>query len=459
MKDPSTRFKARNRPWAVVLLGSALLAAGAAMALGWDVLRGSSELETQLVAAKREGLPLTVAELQGSAVAEAENADGPYLQALALCDAVPEAEAKTLLASTTSLPVSPAAIRSLGYFTATLEALRRGAQLPHFQAPPPSIDQPASGMEKIRRIAKALQVSALSKFQNGDRDGAFDDLTTLARFSTHLRSWPCGAGYYWAYLIERQAHLAFAAILAKHGDNAWIRKRIRQVAARLGPLEMDRNVKGDLVALREFMRKAEFDPLRVAGAPSSSGKNRDWFEQLDADTAGGFTFRSVRDANEACAIRAWRRVVPALPRTLADVPHTLDAIDEAFNEVGPSRLGNQFFEPLWTQPPVRCYEILATERLVLQAALDLVDGKTAEVTDPRWKRPLIRRSNGRVLTVYSVGANGKDDGGDVKNNLGSPFGDDIYISLPLSGLRFDSGVVSDVATSPPKTHPSSPPAH
>ncbi|AIE84912.1 hypothetical protein OP10G_1544 [Fimbriimonas ginsengisoli Gsoil 348] len=220
--------------------------------------------------------------------------------------------------------------------------------------------------------------------------------------------------------IERQVLDASLRVLERHSREPSVVAGLSKVLKDLGtPTDLRPNVAGEFVLSHRT--------CEVLG-----GKETEFLTSMGITNVDEARFRSlrltwVRQANEATLLKFWRTYYEALPKDPDDVSGIEAAAEQAKKAIadasGPARfLYDQI--SLFTDTNDHPFATAIAQRRVLKAGLTFAKGlvrpdpASRESRDPFGNGPLKYASPGGNLRIYSVGLDGKDDGGDRKRDLG-----------------------------------------
>lgn len=410
----------RKRKVALTLLPVVMIVALGAVA--WqtsDLGRASRDLEAQRAAAKREGVPTEYADLRrlSPPVGIADNAAVPYaraFEALRSSGALKGLKADRLIREIGEGKAKPEdllALRgALEKAAPALEMAREGARRPGF-----SFDrQWEKGAELLfpeyadaRGVVRALVLRAMLTKTPGE---AGKDLRAAARMRAQIGSEPVLIAALVGNSLESDIHRGIRA-LGWRGD-AW-NAAVAPALDDLGPIPpLRRSLSSEAVWGTHFTEELEkYGPETFTAMGTG-----------DAGTPVAFRlsrFGPMRDAYQSRVFEFWRKAWANLPQDPTDFRAASAALQMPPANSGPSYAMLEFLMPVFDQFAQTNTRAEANRRLT-RAALEL--WRSGEVSalpkDPFGSGPLHFRKQGHDWTIWSVGPDGKNDGGKPESEAG-----------------------------------------
>ena len=376
-----------------------------------------------------------------------------------------------------------------GWLEANHEPLRligEAARRPRFYAPlVPSGDPPMTSVllsisDAFFNAARLLEVRAMLHLHDGKVDRAWQDLLACQRLARHVGQGPFLTDGLIAIAVEQTA-LRGDAALAHYGRPT--AAKIRQMRADLGALpaapkmadridHSERFFGLDLITtaarkgvshLRDIMGTFSDEPQGLIEKIRSAGLDAaaDWDEPLRISNRWydrwAAAARKPARAERVATMADCKKDIKALAAGVQRVPGRL--LEKMPRPAAAQWIGEAFavFLTEALDGVTRAEDRLAAERTLADVALDLAvyradHGKypdrladlkpkyRAEIKDPFLDADLIYRPAADGFLLYSVGPNGKDDGGrnrlDYLTDESPPPGyeqwDDVVLRMPVS---------------------------
>jgi len=401
-------------------------------------------LPAELAAARREGLPLTPADLRPNPpVPESQNAAPLYREITRLIGkdkADGNAFSDYLKGQRDS--AATATVRQL--LTKWAEPLRLAelaAQRPRCDFHRPWEQGPDVMLPEfaaMRGVVRALAVRAVIENAGGRPLDALSTVETISRISQHAGEDPIVIGMLVKIALQAFADRPFREVLFAHIDDPSVLRKARTVLASFDPPpNIEHAFRGEVVMCRVCTDIIRKQPNQV----------EQFFGQRKHPTE---IRRDMTDAWEARMLSYWRSVFTALRETRANpverYRRTKALGDEIERHDGdPSYELAAILMPVFAQAQLKVLGIEARHRLqegcIALADFHRTHGRfpsSAEAVglvpnDPFTAKPLIYRPTGSGFLIYSVGENFKDDGGiDKPAKKGDPAPDIVAQFLPRS---------------------------
>jgi hypothetical protein len=407
----------RRNPLAWLVLALLVLAALAGAVVVWIRLATQgSQAPRRLEALRAQGQPVLLADLAGPAVPDDRNA-AAGLAGLApeIKPLEPAVNAFLVDADKLSWPTPEQVAAATGalagqepLFAKLAEVVARPAYRPtaDYTKPPSAVTADALDRQQQNRLVlRLLMVRARTQLAAGQLVAARQSCLTMLRLARQLEGEPFLNGYLVACAARRSAVQTLATVLAAGEPSRDERQTFEAELAQHGPRAALRRA---LASERTF-GIVSFEEIKSA----SSGWLMDWY---------------------------WDD----------DLARYLELIDDAANDTGPTALGRQAtaeetgmaaylgrltqnVRPAVTaarQASDRDLANLRCVRILLALSGRSPQGPppvatelglpAAEVADPYSSSPLLVRVGPQGWTVYSVGPDGRDDGGDAARDLALP---------------------------------------
>ncbi|RYG33952.1 hypothetical protein EON81_16865 [bacterium] len=397
--------------------------------LGWFNARRAATapaLERELARARGLGLPMKFAEVWPRQGDPARNA-APIYQKLAK-PKVPFAKAGEAALGTFA-PRTPAERRALDAALAPvktdLDEFERGAKLPDCDfGRTPSPFMAFREYPMMKRGVKLLASRARKEAAAGDPERAMRTLRSAARVSSQIS--------HEQILLSKLLQMSFQAItlraaqdvLSDHASSPKVRALAREVLSDLGPaVDMKECLRGEWAYQRGTFEELGASkityPQLLRGAGMKSGGKTPAEEAL---LKRKMRTQAGRDELEANAARIFLDFYEAMPDNAMNVTESRaavktlsDALSKGGAEVGMARI---VIPPFVL--PVDAAARSKTQRVLFEALLDALDAPTPpkslpltepDAIDPFSGKPYRYEASAKSIRIWSVGANGKDDGG------------------------------------------------
>lgn len=397
-------------------------------------------LPSQLAGAQREGLPLTPSDLRRAPVPREQNAAPVYAQIHAAFARASDGDAADATLSALLRPERTgkdrgAAAALLRRWDAHIRLANHAAGLPYCDfgvrwEDAPDLDLPY--FPTLRRLARMRVAQAVLASDAKRPREAFRAVTLTARIARHAGQEPIFIALLVQMAIDAIADRWFVEVLLAHQqDKDAVTAARATLPAFLTAPDLRHVLRGELLFARGSFARARKAPLvfteMIAGTRLAG-------TQTDART------RAVLiDAWEARHLAAWRRIL----RELAAARGDLSAAEKTLRAAGAQAVreaGKPGGELLARHLPV--YENAApfamgsvARRVLRQTLVGMMEHRfrtgdlpmsVADMTPAAPLDPFIgkllqyRRTGRRGFTLYSVGANRKDDDGDTRTGDTGP---------------------------------------
>jgi hypothetical protein len=286
-------------------------------------------------------------------------------------------------------------------------------------------------VEKTRSSAKLLAVRARRRIADGETAAALEDLSTLLQFSRHLESQPALIHYLVGLMLGHHAHKTLREA-PDHTPNPFNFDSVLQTLRKLDappPTPMktmvcERANYWDI--LQRFLRDSDgdglFDHLAVQGLYEGSVKPIK-FDDAVKESDDYFTKAASLFTGSHAAATAKAQALD--DERTARKGELLSVLAPSFARASVI-YRRALAERNGTRVVLGCHAYRAKNKrwpADLSAALP---GEPSDIRkDPFSDGDLIYRVTGDEMTVYSVGANGKDDGGKAGPSGKNPL-DEVY---------------------------------
>lgn len=409
-----------RRRWGLIVAGGLVLASVAGVWTLWRNALGGHSLEEELAAARREGLPVDAKDLIEPAVPDAENGAIPYLRAAELNRQIWKTTAwnrkveailivKGAMGKTRPMAsLTPAERKRLLALLAVkapaFAALREAVARPRFALNRPwHLSYGEVDTDDIRMfgfLVENLALRARLRQVEGDGEGAYADLTLAAR----------------------------AAALLRHGITDYDGYTRRKLEGRI--LNQAVRWERDPVRLRALVRHLGPPPDLRRTCRSAILTKRRKLAYENATAATSMRLRSVYQATEAHYLAYWRtlsRRLPPDPLAFDAARSAITRTNEEFYPRGSSQLTDTDLDLV-----AQDVDDLARNEAQRRMALAVADVLEFRHRNHRWPDGLPKpyedpfggklryRQEGNDFLVYSVDADGQDDGGNDKDFVVTP---------------------------------------
>jgi hypothetical protein len=433
-------------------LGWATAIAGVALGAGWflwsrsDLVRIAQSLDSEVAAAQKDGMPMTIEEVRASIRERTPGANAAplYLGAFSLAKGqqMPSELADRFLGGAATGPDGKELRSRLASLGPALTLFERGtaqASLNYDRRWELGLSLLLPDLADHKKLVTALTMRGLLEAQAGDLARAEKTMVTAARATAHLKADPLLISYLVCLADEAVVLRGARRIVSERPQDPAARRLARAVLTTLGPMPDLRQVCGvEATVARKAVNELGMDG--VLASLSSSGIATAPPTARFAATA--LRVPPVRQANEAKVVRFWREMherIPEDPNDVAGMAQAVDGMERQYGDMSglSSAMLNLLAPSL--QGVVQTAKIALARRKVLATALDLLDAKartgvypaTVKVSDP-WGGSLRYRRQPGGFVLYSVGADGKDDGGTERGrDDGEASGTDIVFSIPV----------------------------
>jgi hypothetical protein len=398
-------------------------AASRAITIYWDFGAAASELPDAAAAYRAAGLPWTAAELQPTVLPN-ENA-APLLREVFKAlpgEAIDQQFDKDIRSGTTAA--------LMPRYEPSLALLRKALRRPKLDFKrdwDSTVDLSFPEVGNLQRVGKVLVVRAESSAAKGNDEAAIADLEDAYRVAVLTAQEPMLISMLKSISIEKEALAAAERCLVySRGDQRriacyqrWLSQPRRLPDARYA-------LKGEIYLSLSFARnfdryedaswKAPFQQLDILTSESpSTPKSSDFRRE-------GFPSQTVARAYMARHNQLWTELFISTHGLTANhdsINRTWDAIDErAMKSKGMSYGLSPLLFPKFAQAlksPTLLLAARAKARGLAEAMCVYARSgqwpTTVSPTDPFTGKPLLVRRNGKGIRVYSVGKDGKDNGG------------------------------------------------
>lgn len=447
-----------RRKWLFVLLPALILVGLAVWFVGgWlnrlaEYPRVAATLPAELSAARREKLPLAPADLRPSPpVPASQNAaplyrqiDAAFRARQSLADADGETAGAFLRPTWRSVDrrkVRAALARWEPQMRlAETAAGRTGCDFARDWAQGPSVEVPE--FESMRRMARFLAVRAILEGEAGRPDLALRTIAVGAKIGRHMSADPTAIAMLMHLAVQAIMNRAFQRVVLTYKDRPDVLRLAAETNRQFGPPPNLRHaLSGEVVICNVMMKMIRHDIQ--GGEPP-----------LLTRLLGSQQFRhnirqGISDAFEARMLSYWRQVFVALRANGDDLPavtRDLKALgDREHAHAGePTYEMNALLMPVYaTNIPLKVMhgEELARLRqtlLALVAVRQKTGGYPANLDalpspvppDIFTGRPPIYRKTSDGFLLYSVGEDGRDDGGKTHSEEKGKGAPDIVVSDP-----------------------------
>lgn len=384
----------------------------------------------------------------------------------------------------------PAVVRWIEANGMVLSQMTEAARRPKAFAPLISESQPAVACVMLpfaqcsRPVARVLISRAMLRIEEGDFDGAWADLTTVLRFARHLESGPTLVEHLIGAAVRTMAQEGLAHWLSRtDASGEALEARWKELAPLLEVPPFVEAIDWERYSYTDTaiaLAAGKFPPQELdAGVPHLSlVAGETWMEQFNGEllrrTETAVTRFLIASADINVTLRYGNRVhddlVAAMrPATHMERKRTLSAIlAQVQADRAESSEPKAFLADLLLAPPgspslmpgkalvgsllpslihcERSYTSAVARSRTLEAAFrfmiaarrtgalptslaDLIQEDGARLSDPFDDQPLRMNSDERGIVIWSVGPNGKDDGG--QNSDERPRTDDLRTILVL----------------------------
>lgn len=408
-----------------------LCCVGGGLVLQATVGRVAGGLDAQIAAAKKEGIPLTPEDLNAIVkVPDDQNAAPFYSQAIAMLKDRPKV-GKVVSAVSSAAMGSPKpedaalAESSLPTLDPLYALLEKATQKPRCDwnrdwSKGSNILFPE--FSTMRNFSRITTYRAEQRSANGDWQGALHDIAMSAKISQHAGDDPILIGMLVQSGDEAITVHSFNRIILEHKDDARFLTQARKVFDGLGPLpNFRRSLLGEVVMGRATIRSLN-RISDLTGNPSDDQSN-----QSNRMQEMVMSNPLVRNAFDAKFIEAYRTLLRAVPdggenwsiaaKATSDVSKKIEADHSFTNTI------NRIMLPVFGQAATAIGRNQANRRLTDVTLRLLAEhaktGKYPAVLpdfgelgiDPFSGAPLHYRAEDKGFRLYSVGVDGKDDGG------------------------------------------------
>lgn len=417
--------------------------------------RIAAELPFQIDAARREGIPLTLDELNTSLHTGAtvgKNAAPLYRSLLDGYEARKDKEDAVgayLMAKPSVNRVDTTEVLSqLATMSEEIAIAEKASRLPRCDWERDWVDSgpvdPFPELVMAHSWVRLFCARAELKSNTGEVVGAFEDLETAARITKHMSQDPGVIVFLLEISCECIVRNRAESILLTHRDNPDVVSAAGRAFATLGPApDLRRVAGGELVSYLMMMGQAR------------KGKGEAMGVESILPTYFPGVYQRLQDAWDVRSIAFWREVIRCLDNYPADPLSQYQAIQAVESRISAraSEPGNELLSiagPMFGQMALKVLDAEARRRLdstlVALVAARQKDGSKQwpasldalprsdvnQYTDPFTGKPLIyhRTPDGSGFTLYSVGEDFVDNKGQHKET-GSMKASDIVISFPL----------------------------
>jgi hypothetical protein len=440
--------------------------------------RIAARLPAERAAARREGLPLTPAELRATLpqVADADNAAVVYRSLLpasgaAEIDATPvelwfRARGKRRPDGTLpKTPVTPAVRVNFAALAPRLTVAERASRMPACDWGYRSTNQVQTDFRNTsqsRALVRQFSARALMRSDDGDLPGAFADVGTAARVSNHIGASPTLIALLTRIGAEAIAHQAFLRVTLSHPDDpraVLLSRRANDAFCPVPEADFARTLNSRGVELHTSVEEFRRNPAAFyRESPRSSQDDQEDEEEAQLPPLPTGPPRMLADAWETTGVadlRAMKAVLRAHPGSLLEQYRGLEAISRR-QELRKKLPGREFPS---VQGSASLFAITARRTLgstaqarLRRTLIALLEARHRsrtrtwpstlppapadapdEHTDPYTGRPLRYRTTdgGKGFVLYSVGFDFTDDGGHVGQRNGEGLRvDDITVRYP-----------------------------
>ncbi|MBI5706175.1 MAG: hypothetical protein HZC36_04205 [Armatimonadetes bacterium] len=410
---------------------------------GDDIAQTAAMLDAERDAARKEGIPVEPTDaLPDGKTPDAENAAITYLKSpevmkearsvLMLDEPLDE-----LIFSRSATQVQQESFRAvlakLEPFLAEVEAASRKPKVDYRRNWELGAHVLIPEMAPLKRVVRLLCARALIRSRGGDLTGAKSDLETAFRVSAHIGQEGLLIGYLVQITAQGFVQEAAVQIAKEKPESVPALKMAADVLARC-PKEPDllRALRGEASGGIMIARTAKsLDEIRAL----SSGED-------PPETPTIPLSKAMRDAAEVRLLQFWRKVLPLI----AEHPDDFQAAEDILRRETTIFEAHQEASYLLPRVCLPLSEVCATSKGRARAstrvdrALVFAIGEKrktgfwpktlpAELNDPFSDGPLRFRASKNSFKVWSVGPNGKDDGGD-RRSVAKPNADDVAMSYP-----------------------------
>jgi hypothetical protein len=434
----------------------------AALPVGWVGLRwaaygrAAARLPAEMAAARREGLPLTPDELRAALpkVAPADNAAPLYWSLLPQSGGDAKEREDPVIADYMKgyrrgdrpkpTPALRAAIAKLGSRLAVAEEASRKPGCDWGRDWEKGFDLQYPEMALCRSLVRQFCARALLRADDGDLPGAYADIETATRIGRHAGSDPVLIGLLVNVACRTIADAYFDAVLLAHPDDPRAVPLARRADAAFDPApDFAAGTLGELTLGRLGVAQVGRGGAVPGGGGKGAGEAPSW---LRGPLTGSW---------DAAGIAYWRAVRRAAVEN-ADDPQALARAVAAVSVQEEARLKQPGHElmaillPAFGKSAGKMVDVQARDRL-RRTAIALVEarqraGRKAwpaslppapwstpdERTDPFTGKPFVYKvtEGGRKFVLYSLGENGRDDGGTFGKGTGEAMTDDLAVRTP-----------------------------
>ncbi len=429
-------MKKRFSCWSVCLVVLLLLVTTGLISYAKMSGNSQADLQSELAAAKKEGLPITFQDIFTTPAQEGENAAGLYRQAFA---EMKKASVKTDQYEMRKQPdhldpdLQVKLSNYLANFKDPITKLEAGSKMPRLDFERnwslgsklafPEIGQEGGGINLL--VAKGALL-----LDQGKTMEALDEYGIAARITNQARQEPIAIATLFAAINESAIMSRLKVVLQDNQANQAVLDRCKGVIAGFGKdIDLAYVLRGDVPMGLEFIRELANDPKLA----SQLGSQQNFLVGLNR-------FKYFQTSNQLIAIRHWRHLYAGIrshPDDYAGVIQTFKESDQALMQ----RSGDWNFAlmgwilPIFSHVAEGAARTVAERRVMLETISILEErslhGKALSLTDPFTNKPLEIKHKTDSLTVFSLGPNLSDD---VRSGATgkTPYGDDIWCTIKWS---------------------------
>jgi hypothetical protein len=425
--------------------------AGVALGAGWflwsrsDVASMARSLDAEVAAARKDGMPMTIEEVRASIRERTPGTNAAPAYMAAFLASRGQRTSTDLLDRLVNGTATAADRKELGSrLRALAPALARFEQgttltsLNYDRRWELGLELLLPDLADHRKLVTALAARGIVEAEGGDVARAEKTMLAAARATAHLKTDPLLISYLVCLGDEHVVLRSAGRIVSARPADPAARRLARTVLAALGPMPDFRPICGfEATIARRAVNELGVDDLiklkSIGGFASAPPAAR--------FASAAMRVSSVRQANEARVVRFWRELYELMPEDPNDVVGLAQAVEQIERRYGDmSDLSSTMLNLLTPalQGVVQAAKNAQARRTVTKVSLDLLDAhartggfpETVKVSDP-WGGSLRYRRQPGGFVLYSVGADGKDDGGTERGSGdGETPGTDIVFSFP-----------------------------
>lgn len=405
-----------------------LLLAGALALAGCQTQKSTTPLEDELAAARREGLLTDWSQLKLPAVPDNQNAALVYQEADRIYKALPKAQTQAdtaLYEAAIQRKVFTPAAPMLAHQAALLTLAEKAAALPDYSMPrdwSKGLDVPLPELVTVRQLTRLLCLRARIASEASKPLDALQDIARAARVGAHLGKEPLLFGALTQIACLDIADRIFVEVLQRHGSRADVLTAARATLPAFGPIPDPKFVyQFELPGVRlavEQTRKGQPNLLFGADAEKKEA-SRNVLADLRRDPTilDRWELNLVRYSRELYQEFA-RNELTQLSARLGTIEKHYDARQNRDNTLA------YIIAPALTKAAGRIQktaaQVLLREQLVSLLEARQKTGafptKPTLPTDPFSDQPLRYQQSAQGFVLYSLGENGKDDGGSMEKD-------------------------------------------